>query len=197
MFASLPDRDAWQACTETNLDGRRQLDLRFLGSFLQPLHCHHVLRQIDSLLQASRVPATVSAASRQRGYRRSHGVSVDGRQPRSPQLFSAAARAAKLPPGIRKRREHAPCGALLQCPSLSLHAIRLQAIDIRTHAPQRRWRLARAISKLSSALAMNAVVCSTALTSNIIAIPSGTACSAGDCCRRNLDAYLTCVWLGE
>ena len=26
---------------------------------------------------------------------------------------------------------------------------------------------------------------------------SGTACSACDCCRRNLEAYFTCVWVGE
>ena len=38
--------------------------------------------------------------------------------------------------------------------------------------------------------------CSTALTRNIIAISSGTACPACDSCRRNLGAYFTCVSLG-
>ena len=44
---------------------------------------------------------------------------------------------------------------------------------------------------------VNAVVCNTALTTQIIEISSGAAFSARDFCRRNLDAYLTCVWLGE
>ncbi len=39
----------------------------------------------------------------------------------------------------------------------------------------------------------NTVVYDTALTTHIIAISSDTAC---DSCRRNLDAYFTCVWLG-
>ena len=45
--------------------------------------------------------------------------------------------------------------------------------------------------------AVNAVVYSTMLTTHTIAISSSSACSACASCRRNLDAYLTCVWLSE
>ena len=44
---------------------------------------------------------------------------------------------------------------------------------------------------------LNPVVSTTALTAHAIAISSGTACSARDSCRSNLDACETCVWLGE
>ena len=47
------------------------------------------------------------------------------------------------------------------------------------------------------AFPVSAAVRSTALTTHIIAMSSGTACSACDSCLANLDAYFICVWLGE
>ena len=80
--------------------------------------------------------------------------------------------------------------------SVSL-ATGFQAVGMQTHP---RTPVAVAFPQIdiqAPAFPVSAVVCSIALAMNIIAISWSTACSACDCCRRHLDAYLTCVWLGE
>ena len=75
---------------------------------------------------------------------------------------------------------------------ISVHAIRLQAVDVHMFPG-----LVTPEQHPNDGLPFPSVRWCAALQSILISLSSGTACSARDSCRRNLHAYLAYFWLGR